>query len=166
MYSTVYSVLMMGLHPQKICVETDISDGLPMFQMVGYLSASVREARERVCTAIRNGRGKNAGKKITVNLSPAGLRKQGAGFDLPLAISVLAALGLVKEQTLKETLILGELGLDGSVHPVRGVLPAVLFAREQGFGRCLVPMENVREGDWWKALPAWGTKSLMEAWNC
>ena len=163
MYSTVYSVLMLGLHPQKICVETDISDGLPMFQMVGYLSASVREARERVCTAIRNGGVKIPAKKITVNLSPAGVRKQGAGFDLPLAISMLAALGLVKERTLKETLIVGELGLDGSVRPVKGVLPAVLFAREQGFCRCLVPMDNVREGELVEGIDCVGTKSLMEA---
>ena len=76
---------------------------------------------------------------------------------------MLAALGLVKEQTLKETLILGELGLDGSVHPVRGVLPAVLFAREQGFGRCLVPVENVREGELVEGIACVGTKSLMEA---
>ena len=163
MYSTVYSVLMMGLYPQKVCVETDISDGLPVFQMVGYLSASVREARERVCTAIRNGGVKMPAKKITVNLSPAGLRKQGAGFDLPLALSVLAALGLVKEQALKETMILGELGLDGSVRPVRGVLPAILFARDQGFGRCLVPLENVREGELVEGIDCVGTKSLMEA---
>ena len=163
MYSTVYSVLMIGLHPQKICVETDISDGLPVFQMVGYLSASVREARERVCTAIRNGGVKMPAKKITVNLSPAGLRKQGAGFDLPLALSVLAALGLVKEKALKETMIIGELGLDGSVRSVRGVLPAILFAREQGFRRCLVPLANVREGELVEGIECVGTKSLMDA---
>lgn len=111
-----------------------------------------------MCTAIRNGGVKMPAKKITVNLSPAGLRKQGAGFDLPLALSVLAALGLVKEQALKETMILGELGLDGSVRPVRGVLPAILFAREQGFGRALSLWKMCGKGNWCRASTVWEPK--------
>lgn len=162
MFSTVYSAFMCGLKAQEVQVETDISDGLPMFSMVGYLSSSVREAEDRVRTAIRNAGITIPAKRITVNLSPAGIRKQGARFDLPLAVSVLAAMGEISAEVLRETLILGELGLNGTVRPVLGVLPTVLFAKEHGYRRCLVPLENAGEGAVVQGIDCVGVNSLLE----
>ena len=163
MFSTVHSALIYGMQPQEVQVETDISEGLPVFSMVGDLSSSVREAQARVCTAIRNAGVTIPARRITVNMSPAGVRKQGARFDLPLAVSVLAAMGLVRQEILKETLIVGELGLDGSIRPVSGILPTVLFARNMGYKRCLVPRENVREGSIIGGIDCVGADALKEA---
>jgi len=163
MFSTVFSALMQGMEPQTVQVETDISDGLPVFSMVGYLSASVREAEDRVRTAIRNCGTTLPAKRITVNLSPGDVRKQGARFDLPIAISIMAALGLVPKENLNHTMIVGELGLDGSVRPVSGILPTVLFAKEQGFLKCVVPKDNAREGGVVQGIDVIGVDSFCGA---
>ena len=169
MFSTVFSALMQGMEPQIVQVETDISDGLPVFSMVGYLSASVREAEDRVKTAIRNCGTVLPAKRITVNLSPGDVRKQGARFDLPIAVSIMAALGLAEKESLSETLFLGELGLDGSVRPVSGILPTVIFAKDMGFRRCVVPMDNAKEGSVVQGIEVIGVdsfRSVLEYLDC
>lgn len=111
MYSSVTTVILHGMEPIKVQVETDISDGLPLFEMVGFLTSEVKEAKERVRTALRNSGYKIPAKRITINLSPAGLKKSGSGFDLPIALTVLSAIGEIKKESLENTLIIGELSL-------------------------------------------------------
>lgn len=145
MYSKVYSIGIIGVEGVPILVEADVSDGLPGFSMVGYLSSEVREAQDRVRTALKNSGFRLSARKITINLSPADIRKEGTGFDLPIAIAVLAASGMVNMSALEECVISGELGLDGRIKPVRGALSITAAAKNAGKRRCFFPLENVRE---------------------
>ena len=106
-FCTVLSAAVQGLSVEMIRVEADVSNGLPMFHMVGYLSSEVKEASERVRTAIRNSGMKLPAKKIIVNLAPATVRKRGASFDLPIALAVLAAMNYVPEEALKGVAVIG-----------------------------------------------------------
>lgn len=146
MFSKVYSGGLLGVEGYLVQVEADVSEGLPSFSMVGYLGSEVREAEERVRTAARNAGFRLTAKKVTVNLSPANVRKEGTGWDLPVAMAVLAAYGLVPPDSLRGAAFLGELGLDGRVKPVRGVLPMALAMRDAGIRRCFLPEENAGEG--------------------
>ena len=112
-----------GLESVFVQVEADVSDGMPVFEMVGFLSSEVKEARERVRTALHSCGYKIPAKRITVNLSPADVRKSGSAFDLPIAFAVLAALGKVPAEAFLDTLVLGEIRLCGKVQPKRGVNP-------------------------------------------
>ncbi len=145
MYSKVISGLVQGIEGTLISVETDIHDGLPMMNMVGYLSACVREAGERVRTALRNSNFNIPPKRITINLFPADIRKEGTAFDLPIAAGILASMGIIPHESLENTLILGELGLDGHVNQITGVLAMVHHAYTQGIKRCVVPAGNSKE---------------------
>ena len=162
MYSTVYSAAMDGMQAEVIAVEADASSGLPFFHMIGYLSSEVKETGERVRTALRNTGFHLEPKKIVVNLSPATVKKRGSAFDLPTAAAILAAYGKLSLENLKGTLVLGELGLNGQVLPVSGVLPMVLEARKQGFCCCLVPHANRREGALVEGILVVGIRSLQE----
>ncbi len=146
MFSKAYSGGLKGIEGYVVQVEADVSDGLPGFYMVGYLASEVREAEERVRTAIRNSGLRLLSKKITVNLSPANVRKEGTGCDLPVAVAILAAYGIIEPSVLRRAAFLGELGLDGQIKPVRGVLSMVLAMREAGISMCFLPEENVQEG--------------------
>ena len=163
MFSTVLSATLHGLTVEFIDVEADSTNGLPMFQMVGYLSSEVKEAGERVRTAIRNAGIMLPAKKMTVNLSPASVRKRGTMFDLPIAIALLCSLGEMRQERLKEILIIGELGLDGSVKQVSGVLPIVFAAKDRGCKICIVPKENEKEGRLVNGIQVIGVSSLCEA---
>lgn len=149
MFGKVYSVTLHGIDGYLVQVEADIADGLPSFDMVGIPCSEVREARERVRTAFRNSGIFIPPKKITVNLSPADIRKRGSGFDLPIAVSILAAMGLFPadfwEELSSDSMFCGELSLDGSICGIHGILPAVLCARDHGLHRCFVPAENTTE---------------------
>ena len=136
-FSTVLSAAIEGLSVEFVHVEADISNGLPMFHMVGYLSSEVKEASERVRTAVRNSGIELPAKKIVINLSPAAVKKRGAAFDLPIAAAILASLALVPEESLARTLIIGELSLDGRLREVAGILPIVLAARKAGCHTCI-----------------------------
>lgn len=146
MFSKVNSVGILGIKGYQVLVEADVSDGLPGFAMVGYLASEVKEAQDRVRTALRNSGFHLPAKKITVNLSPADVRKDGTAFDLPIAVAVLAASGLIEPSVLKSCVIMGELGLDGKIKPVRGTLSITEAAKEAGMKRCFLPLENVKEG--------------------
>lgn len=144
MYSKVYSGTWEGIEGILIQVEADISNGLPMFEMVGYLSSEVKEAKERVRTALKNQGYLLPPRRITVNLAPAHLRKSGSMYDLAIGISVMIAGGFLPP--LREPIVLiGEMGLDGSVKGVQGVLPIVLKAREEGIRICIIPKVNEKE---------------------
>jgi len=144
-YSIVSTAIVRGISSLPVRVEADVSDGMPVFEMVGFLASEVKEARERVRTALHSIGCRLPAKRITVNLSPAGIKKTGSGFDLPVAVAVLAALGGVSTQRLAGTLIVGEIGLDGRIQPVEGILPVVAEAGGRGFKRCMVPYENRAE---------------------
>ncbi len=131
--------------------------------MVGYLGSEVKEARERVRIALKNSGFRLLAKRITVNLSPADVRKEGTAFDLSVAIAILTAFGHLPQECLKDTLIVGELSLNGNVNKVNGVLPIVYSAREQGITRCVVPLENAREGAVVSGITAYGISTLSEA---
>lgn len=165
MFSTVLSATLQGLQVEFVHVEADVSNGLPMFHLVGYLSSEVKEAGDRVRSAIRNSGFDWPAKKMVVNLSPANIRKKGSVFDLPIAISVLTALEEIDESRVKETLFVGELSLDGSVKRVPGILPIVLAAKKQGIKRCIIPKENQREGELVTGMEVIGVGSLMEAFQ-
>jgi magnesium chelatase family protein len=141
----VRSATLSGIEAATIFVEVDVTSGLPSFTTVGLPDSTVRESRDRVRAAIRNAGFEFPIDRITVNLAPADLRKEGAAFDLPTAVGILCATGLVKTGRLEHALVVGELSLDASVRPVRGVLPVALHARRQGFTPLLVPAANAAE---------------------
>ena len=160
MFSTVLSATLQGLQVEFIDVEADLSNGLPMFHMVGYLSSEVKEAGERVRTAIRNSGLVLPAKKIVVNLSPADVRKRGTAFDLPIAVAILASLGLVGQERLAKTVFVGELSLDGRVRSVPGILPIALEAKKHGFQACVVSKENESEGRLVEGIEVIGVENL------
>lgn len=161
-FSSIASACVQGLHVEVIRAEADVSNGLPMFHMVGYLSSEVKEASERVRTAIRNSGFSLPPKKIVVNLSPATVKKKGAAYDLPIALSVLEAVGDIPTGALREVLVAGELSLDGKVREVTGVLPIVLEAKAQGFHACILPEKNVSEGCLVPGIRIIGAKTLEQ----
>ena len=156
------TAIVRGLDSVCIQVEADVSDGMPVFEMVGFLSSEVREARERVRTALHSCGYRFPAKRITVNLSPADVKKSGAGFDLPIAAAVLAALGEVDAKALEHTLILGEIGLDGNVQPIHGVLPIVAKAKEWNITRCVIPHQNRAEANLAAGMEIWAIENLKE----
>lgn len=162
MYSVVYSVTLAGLQPVIVNVETDAGDGLPYFDMSGYLAAQVREAKERVRVAIKNTGIEIRPQRIVVNISPADVRKAGTGFDLPIAIGILAANGIIESSLLKNILVIGELSLDGRVNKIKGVFPSILAARERGFSACIIPEGNTDEGGIIEGIDVYGVKSLQQ----
>ena len=161
-FCSVLSAAVIGLRVEFIHVEADVSNGLPVFHMVGYLSSEVKEAAERVRTAIRNSGVSFPAKRTIVNLAPANVRKRGASFDLPIAVAVMIALGCQISEGVRHTLFIGELGLDGSVLEVPGVLPIVLEAKKAGVKRCIVPEANEAEGALVKGIEIIGVKHLKQ----
>lgn len=162
MFSSVLSAAILGMEVCPVRVEADVNDGLPSFSMVGYVSSQVKEAQDRVRTALRNMQIALPPRKIVVNLAPADIRKEGAGFDLPVAAAVLGAMGYLPRESVKEVLMLGELSLSGEVRGVSGVLPIVMKAKEMGYKACIIPRENQKEGRLVKGIPVIGISSLEE----
>src|SRR5436189_194071 len=130
---------------QPVAVEVDISSGLPSFATVGLPNGAVREGRQRITAALANAGYVLPLKRITVNLAPADIHKSGSGLDLPIALGVLVASGQLPEDGLRELMVVGEVGLEGDLRPVRGALPMALAARAAGCRGLLVPAENVPE---------------------
>lgn len=161
-FSSVMSASLQGLFVEPVYVEADVSNGLPMFHMVGYLSSEVKEASERVRTAIKNSGIILPAKRIVVNLAPATVKKKGASFDLPIAISILAALGNLPTEKLKDVMIVGELSLDGAVKKVAGILPIVMDAKAHGIKKFILPKENVSEGTLVEEVEIIGVDNLQE----
>ncbi|MCR4418911.1 MAG: YifB family Mg chelatase-like AAA ATPase [Clostridia bacterium] len=147
MLARAYGVTLLGLEAQLVEVEVDVGPGLPGFTLVGLPDTSVQEARERVRAALRNSGLDFPARRITVNLAPADLRKEGPGLDLAMAVALLAATEQVPASTLAEYLLVGELSLEGNLRPVAGVLVVAGTVKEQGWGRTLiVPRANAAEG--------------------
>ena len=146
MFSSVLSGGINGMDSYIVHVEVDTSHGLPEFRMVGLLGSEVRESRDRVHVALKNCGIHIPPLCINVNISPADIRKDGTGFDLPIAVGMLASLESIPQENLNDTFIVGELGLSGEIKPVKGILPLTASAREYGMKRCIVPFENAAEG--------------------
>src|SRR6187399_1891254 len=123
MLACMRTAAVFGVEASAVQVEVDVSFGLPSFTMVGLPDASVRESRDRVRAAIRNSGFEFPSHRITINLAPADVRKAGSAFDLPIALGILAAEGVLKPRDLQKVVLVGELSLDGTIHPARGVLP-------------------------------------------
>ena len=145
MLAALLSAAVFGIEAHLVHVEVDVSFGLPGLTLVGLPDASVRESRDRVRSAIRNSGLDYPPHRITVNLAPADLRKEGASFDLPIALGILAANGTLPRRLFDQTLVVGELSLDGSIHPTRGVLPVALEARRRGLRHLVLPPANAAE---------------------
>lgn len=146
MFSTICSGALQGISAYPVSVEVNIARGLPAFYMVGSLSGEVRESRERVCVALKNAGFDLPPSHVTVNLSPADRRKEGTAFDLPIAVGILAAAEYFPQAAAADILFLGELGLDGEIKQVPGVLPIVQEAAKRGIRQCVVPADNAKEG--------------------
>lgn len=162
MYSYVTSGTIFGIQGVLIQVEADASDGLPGFHMVGYLSNEVRESGERIRTAMRNSGFYLPPKRMVVNLSPADIRKGGSGFDLPIAVATLISMGYIPQGQVEDMVFLGELGLNGSILPVNGVLPIADCVAKAGYHILVVPKANSREAAFIKTLKIIGVETLME----
>mgnify|MGYP002794026065 FL=1 len=162
MFASVLSAAIFGMEVCPIQVEADVSNGLPSFTMVGYASAQVKEAQERVRTALKNSGVALPPRRITVNFVPADIKKEGAGFDLPVAAAVLAASGMLKPELLKDVMMVGEVSLNGEIHPVSGILPRVIHAGETGLRFCVIPSGNLKEGLLVKNIKVIGVRTLKE----
>ena len=145
MVAEVFSAMIQGIEGQIVKIQVDISNGLPNFNMIGYLSNEVKESKERVRTALNNIGVLLPPKRISVNFAPADFRKCGTSFDIGVAAAILLAMDFVPETYIKDTLFVGELSLNGQICPISGVLPIVVAASKRGIKRCIVAQENVAE---------------------
>ncbi len=152
----------MGIDAILVDVEVDIAQGLPQLSTVGLPDGAVKESKDRVKAALKNSGYDFPNRKITVNLAPADVKKEGASFDLPISIGILAATGVIKEGLLKRYILLGELSLDGGVKPVRGCLSVAVAAREAGLAGIIIPAENVAEGGVVEGVDVIGVTELAE----
>ena len=162
MYCRIISGAVFGMESDTVYVEVNISDGMPVFEMVGCLATEVKEAKERVRTALRNEGIFLPPKRITVNLSPAYRKKEGSAFDLPVAVGIMSALGKLPKERIENTMFIGELSLNGRLNSIKGVLPIVAKAKREGISRCIIPWENVLEGEAVKGVEVIAVSSLSE----
>lgn len=162
MFCGIMSAEIAGVEAVPVRVEADLSDGLPFFAVVGYVSSQVKEAQDRVKTALKNQGISLPPKRVIINLAPGDVRKEGTRFDLPIAAAILAALEKIPQESVRQTMVLGELHLDGRVGAVRGVLPSVRKARELGYKACIVPAENLREGSLVEGIRVVGVRDVEE----
>jgi magnesium chelatase family protein len=163
MLASLRTAAVFGVEACPVHVEVDVGFGFPSFTMVGLPDASVRESRDRVRSAIRNSGFEFPPHRITVNLAPADVRKAGASFDLPIALGILAASGVVERRLIADFVLLGELSLDGSIHVTRGVLPIAVAARRDGLSGLLLPSGNASEAAIVAGLEIVAVSSLTEA---
>jgi magnesium chelatase family protein len=162
MLAKVLSGAILGIDAYVVEVEVDIAQGLPVFATVGLPDGAVKESKERVKSAIKNSGYDFPPKRITVNLAPADVKKEGAGFDLPIAIGILSALEVVSPTLLDDYLLLGEVSLDGRVKPIRGALSLAMTARENGKKGVLLPRENAEEAAVVREIEVLGVEVLSE----
>lgn len=145
MFSRLRTASTLGVGAFLVEIETHLENALPAFVVVGLPDSAVKESRERVSAAIKNSHFVFPNKKITVNLAPADIRKEGSAFDLPIAVGILKSMGIVSAQDLDKTLILGELALDGTLRPIHGALPIAITAKNDGLLRVILPAQNADE---------------------
>ena len=162
MLSKINSMALLGLDGYLIEVQVDVSNGMPCWEMVGLPDTSVKEAKERVKTAIKNSGYEMLSKRIVINLAPADTKKEGSIFDLPIAIGILADLGEIKNDKLDEIAFVGELSLDGKINRVNGILPMCIEAQKLGIKKLIVPRENAKEAAIVKEIEVLGADNLKQ----
>lgn len=162
MLSKVISATVTGIDSFIVQVETDLSNGIPYFAMTGYLGTQVREAGERVRTALKNIGYRIPSARIVVNISPASFRKSGTMFDLPIAVGILCDMQELSQQDLTGAMIVGELSLDGKINGIKGILPMVAKAKEEGIRRVVVPRDNLYEAGLVEDMELIGVSGLDE----
>src|SRR4030065_587923 len=162
MIAKVLSSAVIGIDAYLLDVEVDISLGLPIFSIVGLPDLAVKESKDRVRAAIKNIGLDFPVKKITINLAPADIKKEGSSFDLPIAIGILAAEGIIPKEKMKELLIAGELSLDGRVKPIRGALSVAVAAKNAGLTGVILPSENAAEAGVVKGINVYAVETLSQ----
>ncbi len=164
MIARVQSYALAGLEGVCVTVEADVSRGVPSYEMVGLPDAAVKESKERVRSAVKNSMLEFPMHKITVNLAPAYVKKEGTSFDLPVAISLLVGYGTLQAD-VSGIIFLGELALNGDLRPVSGVLPALISARDKGFKQFIIPYENAKEASFIQGVTVYAAKTLREVFE-
>lgn len=162
MFTKLNTVSLMGLDGFIVEVQTDISNGLVAFDIIGLPDTTVKEARERAKASIKNSGCDYPRKRITMNLAPASLKKEGSGFDLAITLSILDASGQIDIHDRETSVFLGEVALDGTIKPIRGILPMVISAYEHGFKRCFVPADNAAEAAVIDGIEIYPVTQLMD----
>lgn len=160
----VYGSAVFGIEATTITVEVNIDKGIG-YHLVGLPDNAVRESSYRISAALNNNNYKLPGKKIIINMAPADIRKEGASYDLTLAVGILAASNQIKSENIHEYIIMGELSLDGSLQPIRGALPIAIKAREEGFKYLILPKGNAKEAAIVDNLEVLGVENIMEVIN-
>ena len=159
-----YGSAVSGIHATTITIEVDVAQGIKFF-LVGLPDNAVKESEQRIRAALKNNGYRIPGKKITINMAPADIRKEGSAYDLPLAIGILAASQQIKSEKVSDCLIMGELSLDGSLQPIKGALPIAVKAREAGFKGIILPKQNAREAAIVNNLEVLGVENIVEVIN-
>jgi len=162
MFSKIFSSSTFGIDAVVVEVETHFEKQLPSIVIVGLPDSAVRESKERVVAAIKNSGFEFPLKKITINLAPADIKKEGSAFDLPIAIGILAANGNVPIEATEKSLFLGELSLDGSLRKIKGTLPIAVEAKKIGFNKIIVPSNSVKEASIVDGIDVFGAENLKE----
>lgn len=162
MISIVKSMSLHGLEGYPIEVQVDVTGGMPCFEIVGLPDTSIREAKERVKTAIKNSGYELQSRRIIVNLAPADTKKEGSYLDLPIAIAILLNTGEIENQQINETIFIGELSLDGKINKINGVLPICIEARRLGIKRIIVPYDNSNEASIVDGIDVIGVEKLID----
>lgn len=162
MFAKVLSFGLLGLNGLKIDVEVDTNIGLPSYDIVGLPDAAVKESKERVRSAIKNSGFKFPTNKITVNLAPANVKKAGANFDLPIAIALLVSSNQIQGSKFQEFVIVGELGLNGKIRGVNGILPLLISAKDSGYTNFIIPKANAKEASYIEGINVYALDSLVD----
>lgn len=160
MLSKVYSAGLLGIDGFIVCCETDVGSGLPQTVLIGYLASEVREAADRVRTAIKNSGYLLSPKKIVINLSPADIKKESCNFDLPIALSILSSYGIIKTEAFNGCIFAGELSLSGKLLSIKGTLSIAIAAKKAGFKKLYVPSANASEGSVIEGIECFGIEDL------
>lgn len=161
MLAKVYGSAVCGIEATPVTLEVNIDRGIG-YHLVGLPDSAIRESNYRIAAALLHNGYRIPGKKITINMAPADLRKEGAAFDLSLAMGILLASGQIRTERMAEFLIMGELSLDGGVQPIKGALPIALCARDEGFSGCVLPLENAEEAAVVRDIAVYGVSSLQQ----
>lgn len=162
MLSIVNTIALEGIEGTLIDVQVDVSAGIPHWEMVGMLGTSIKESKERISIAIKNNGIKLVGKKVSVNLAPAEIKKEGSSFDLAIAVGLLINLGIIKKENVVSSIFIGEISYDGKINSVKGILPMCLAAQKYGFKRVYIPTQNIEEAKLVNGLEIVNVDSLKD----
>ncbi len=168
MLSITQTISLIGLEGRLVEIQTDITGGLPKFEIVGLPDITVKESKERIKSAIKNTNVELNSRKILINLAPSDIKKEGSGYDLPIAIGILLAIGAIKRFNSESTISVGELALDGKVNKIQGILPMCIEAKKCGIKTIIVPKENEKEAmiiEGLKIIPVATLREVMDYIN-